>query len=135
MTDFSVEMRGIQEAQAASLQLIMAMRPGGVVEKGVKYGTLQAHRHAVPSTPHEHGVLRAAHRAKYEGGLQGRVFIDPGAPGRKGTPPAKYGAILHGHGMIPGVRSGVRAFYEYTVETYGTTIASGAIKIIEAGLP
>lgn len=130
-----LSIKGIQEAQQANLKMIAAMQPSGALGRAVRYAALAAHRHAVPSTPHDYGALRAAHRVKVTG-KTARIYIDPGAtaPRRKARP-AVYGAHLHGHGMRPGLRSGVRAFYAYTVQTYGAKIAEGAIRVVRAGLP
>lgn len=130
-----LSIKGLQEAQQANLQMIAAMKPSGALGRAVQYAALAAHRHAVPSTPHEYGALRAAHRVKVTG-LRARIYIDPGATApRRKVKPSVYGVYLHGHGMRPGLRSGVRAFYQYTVETHGAKIGEGAIRIVKAGLP
>lgn len=130
-----MSIKGLQEAQQGNLQMIRAMKPSGALGRAIQYAGLAMHRHVVPSTPHEYGALRAAHRVENKP-LQVRIYIDPGAraPRRKERP-AVYGAILHGHGMIPGLRSGIRAFYAYSVERYGAKVAKGAIREFERELP
>jgi len=130
-----LSIKGLQEAQQANLQMIRAMRPSGALGRAIQYAGLATHRHAVPSTPHDYGALRAAHRVENKP-LQARIYIDPGARApRRNQRPAVYGAILHGQGMIPGLRSGVRAFYAYAVKTYGKKVADGAIREFKKGLP
>lgn len=130
-----LSIKGLQKAQQANLKMIAALRPSGALGRAIQYAALAAHRHVIPSTPHDYGALRAAQRAEVRG-LTARIYIDPGASApRRKTRPAVYGAILHGHGMIPGLRSGIRAFYQYTVETYGAKIAEGAIREFKRELP
>ena len=115
--------------------MIRAMKPGGALGRAIQYAGLAMHRHVVPSTPHEYGALRAAHRIENKP-LQARIYIDPGATApRRKERPAVYGARLHGHGMIPGLRSGIRAFYAYSVQTYGAKVAKGAIREFKRELP
>ena len=45
----------------------------------------------------------------------------------------QYG--VHTDGMIPGLRSGIRAFYQYSVEKYGAKVAKGAIREFKRQLP
>ena len=133
MIDLSI--RGSQKIQQANLQMIRAMKSGGALGRAIRYAGLAMHRHVIPSTPHEYGALRAAHRIEYKS-LQARIYIDPSATApRRKERPAVYGAILHGHGMIPGLKSGVRAFYAYSVQTYGAKVAKGAIREFKKGLP
>jgi len=130
-----LSIKGLQEAQQANLQMVRAMQPAGALGRAIQYAGLAMHRHVVPSTPHDYGALRAAHRVENKP-LQARIYIDPGAtaPRRKARP-AVYGAILHGQGMIPGLRSGIRAFYAYSVQTYGAKVAEGAIREFKRELP
>lgn len=133
MIDMSI--RGIQKVQQANLQMIRAMKPSGALGRAIQYAGLAMHRHVVPSTPHEYGALRAAHQVENKP-LQARIYIDPGARApRRNARPAVYGARLHGHGMIPGLRSGIRAFYAYSVQTYGAKVAKGAIREFKRELP
>lgn len=133
MIDLSI--KGLQKAQQANLQMIRAMRPSGALGRAIQYAGLTMHRHVVPSTPHQYGALRAAHRVENKP-LQARIYIDPGARApRSSERPSVYGAILHGHGMIPGLKSGIRAFYAYSVQTYGAKVAKGAIREFKRELP
>lgn len=127
---------GIQELQQANQQMIDAMEPKGALGQAIKYATTEAHRRAVNNTPWETGGLRAAHRIEIKS-LTGKVFIDPGAtnPRQGGARPAEYGWYLHNMGMSPGIRGGIRAFYQYTVEHDGERIVKQAGKILKKGLP
>jgi len=130
-----LSIKGLQEAQRANLQMIRAMKPSGALGRAIQYAGLAMHRHVVPSTPHQYGALRAAHTIENKP-LQARIYINPGARApRSKQRPAAYGAILHGHGMIPGLRSGIRAFYAYSVQTYGDKVAKGAIREFKRALP
>ena len=127
---------GIQQAQRANQQAIAAIKPSGAFGRAIKYATTQAHRYAIYNTPWDTGGLRASHRMKLQG-LRGEVYIDPAAvnPRQRNARPAEYGARLHQQGMRPGVRGGIRAFYQYTVEHDGSTIGEEAIRMIVRGLP
>lgn len=130
-----LSIKGLQKAQQANLQMIRAMKPSGALGRAIQYAGLAMHRHVIPSTPHEYGALRAAHRVENKP-LQARIYIDPGARApRSKERPAVYGARLHGHGLIPGLTSGIRAFYAYSVQTYGGKVAQGAIREFKRGLP
>ncbi|MBN1815328.1 MAG: hypothetical protein JXA14_26085 [Anaerolineae bacterium] len=130
-----LSIRGLQEAQQANLQAIHAMRPSGALGEAVKYGSAEAHRSAVVLTPWDYGALRASHRIKLSG-LRGVIAIDPGAVHpRSGVPPSVYGPILHTHGLIPGLRGGVRAFYRAVAEFHGARIAKGMRRVLFRGLP
>ena len=130
-----LSIKGLQEAQQGNLQMVRAMRPGGALGRAIQYAGLAMHRHVVPSTPHRYGALRAAHRVENRP-LHARIYIDPGARApRSKQRPAVYGTALHSHGMIPGLQSGIRAFYAYSVQTYGAKVADGAIREFRKALP
>ena len=48
---------------------------------------------------------------------------------------AEYGYHLHEQGQVPGVRSGIRAFYEYVYERFGQRILERMGQIIRKALP
>jgi len=130
---FSIE--GLQKAQRANLQMLAALKPSGALGRAVRDATLAAHRYAVPSTPHDYGALRAAERTEVKG-VEGRDFIDPAAVApRSQERPAVYGYRLHQQGRIPGVRSGWRDFFRYTVDTYGDKIVRAGGGQVRAALP
>ena len=137
MTTVQVNIKGIQEAQAAFNRAHANMRPESQLGKAWLFGTGELHRWAVIHTPHDTGSLRASHRQVVERNrLEGRVFIDPRAENPTSpTRPAEYGVYLHKQGMIPGLRSGIRAFYEYTVKQHGRQIAERMIEMIKKVLP
>jgi hypothetical protein len=132
---------GIQEAQAANLQVIAALQPEGALGRAIQYGTLEAHRYAVAVTHVGKyrqpgggyvggGALRGSHRAKVEG-LQGSIYIDPTTinPRRpKGARPAEYGVYEH-------KRGGSHAFYQRVVDERGERIGTEMMSILIAGLP
>ena len=131
--DVKLSIRGLQHAQAVNARIIATMQPRGAMGEAVRSMTGAAHAHAVANTPHDFGALRAAQRMSVKN-LRGRVFIDPGAKHpRSKTPPSEYGRYLHDQGLIPGLRSGIRAFYLYTEQTEGERILrEGAAMIQEA---
>lgn len=121
-------LKGLQETQQAMLKKAQAIRKGTAIKGAVRWGTAAAHRAAIPSTPWDTAALRNAHRMRFEGqSSRGIVHIDQGAVNPRGQRPARYGPQLHKQGMIPGVRGGIRAFYEYTVRTFGPRISKGMV--------
>lgn len=148
-----LSIQGIQEAQAANLQVIAALQPSGALGAAVKYATLAAHRYSVAVThvgkyrvPKRilksgkrsrattrwvgGGALRASHRAEISG-LTGRIFIDPSSinPRRpQGARPAEYGIYEH-------KRSGQHAFYARVESEYGDKIVAQARGIIYRAMP
>lgn len=131
-----ITIQGLQEAQQANAQAINALQPKGAYGRAVQFMTTEAHRRAIANTPWDTGGLRAAHRMKIKG-LRARVFLDPGArnPRQGGARPAEYGPRLHEQGMRPGLRGGIRAFYQYTAEHDGPKIVKRAMSILRKGLP
>lgn len=86
--------QGLQEAQAANLQLIAAMRPAGVLGRAVTFGTASAHRAAVASTVVDTGAWRASHRMQVSG-LRGQIDLDASARNpRSGTLVREYASTL-----------------------------------------
>ena len=121
---------GIQQAQAANLQMIAALTPSGALGRAIKYATIEAHRYALAITHVDTGALRASHRMSIEsGGLWGRVYIDPMTRNpRTGQRTAVYGPYEH-------ARGGSHAFYERVVTERGEQIVRNAGEIILRGLP
>lgn len=131
-------LRGHTELQEANQQIIAAVQPSGRLGRAVVYVTTQAQRYAIYNTPWDTTVLRKSHRMEISGGgKRGRVYIDPATvnPMRGNRRPSVYGAELHTHGLTPGVRGGIRAFYQYTVEHDGPGILRRGVRLIEQGLP
>ena len=95
------------------------------------------HRLSVAYTPHDTGALRASHRMKLDTRqVMGRVSIDRTAKNpRSGMRTAEYGYYLHEQGQVPGLRSGIRAFYEYVYQKYGQRILDRMGNIIRKALP
>ena len=71
------------------------------------------------------------------GPATGRVDIDPAAvnPRQGNRRPSEYGYYLHRQGLRPGLRGGVRAFYQYTVQADGSRIVAHMLDIVRRGLP
>jgi hypothetical protein len=127
---------GLQEIQKRNLKRIAAMKPGGAAEEAVRDAVVALHRYAVTITHVGKymrggnvvggGSLRASHRMDVEG-LEGKVYIDPGArnPLSK-TKPREYG-------VYENARGGEHAFYDRTVDEYGPTVSARTnTKITEA---
>jgi len=132
-----VNIKGLQKLQAANLKAINALKPKHALGKALKEGTAQVHRLSVAYTPHDTGALRASHRIKIDTRqVVGRVSLDRTARNpRSGMRTAEYGYYLHQQGQVPGVRSGIRAFYEYVYERFGTKILVRMGEIIKRALP
>ena len=132
-----VNIEGLQKLQAANLKAIRALQPRHALGKALKVATALIHRLSVTYTPHDTGALRASHRMKIDTRqVMGRVSIDRTAINpRSGMRTAEYGYYLHEQGQVPGVRSGIRAFYEYVYEKYGQRILDRMGQIIRKALP
>lgn len=132
-----VNIKGLQRLQDANIRAINALKPRGALGKGIREGTAQIHRLSVVYTPHDTGALRASHRIKIDSRqTMGRVSIDRTARNPKtGQLTHEYGYHLHQQGQIPGLRSGIRAFYEYVAERFGDKILARVAAIIKKGLP
>lgn len=123
-----VSIRGLQEAQAAVLRAVAALRPTGALGKAVRYVTLAAHRWATAHTVVDTGSWRASHRPDVRG-LTGRIFVDPAAVNPRGGHPGVYGPALEL------TRGGRYAVYARTVNEAGPQLLKAGGKIIEDALP
>lgn len=132
-----VNIKGLQKLQAANVKAIRALQPRHALGLAMKRGLAMLHRLSVTYTPHDTGALRASHRMKLDTRqVMGRISIDRTAVNpRSGMRTAEYGYYLHEQGQIPGVRSGIRAFYEYVYEKYGQKILDRMAAIIRKALP
>jgi len=123
--DVRLTITGVQQAQAANLRWVAALRPTGALGEAVRTGTTMAHRYAVIVTHVDTGTLRASHRVAVTG-LRGRVYIAPDAVNpRSGRRAAVYGPFEHGRG-------GDHAFYRRVVDEYGREIEramGGQVKV------
>jgi hypothetical protein len=128
----------LQQAQAAMEKAFQAVQPQGGLGRAVKATTAAVHRYAVASTPWDSGGRRAAERmtlTSQRRGMVGIVDIDPSArnPRQGNSRPYEYGYHLHEQGLVPGVRGGIRAFFLYTVDTYGgRALQEGAAELRRA---
>ena len=123
----NVTIQGIQEAQRANQQIIVALQPSGALGRAIQYATAQAHRYAVGITHVDTGALRASHRMEFTG-LRGVVYIDQGSINPNGARPGVYGPIEH-------ARGGSHAFYARTAHEAGPSIANTATQAFLRGLP
>lgn len=112
-----LDIKGIQEVQAANRRMIAAVKPRGALGKAVQRGTIRAHRYATMITHVDTGALRASHRMRMERrGLRGMVHIDTSSRNpRSSVRPYVYGVYEHDRG-------GAHAFYERTVIEEGPRI-------------
>lgn len=119
------DIRGLQEAQAACLQLLAAMQPRGALGGAVQFGLATASRLAIAETPVDSGAWRASHRVKMEG-LRGQIYLDPTARN------PKNGALVRVYAKANAQRKGGR--YDVYKTVYGqqraiaTAAAEGFIK-------
>lgn len=127
MTEPPVDIKGIQQLQAANLQMIRALSPVGAMGQAVLAVTQAMHRVSVILTHVDSGALRASHRIEHQPrNLRGRVFIDPGTVNPRGQRPAEYGYYEH-------ERGGSHAFYRQASDAQGEgQLANGAQVIIRA---
>jgi hypothetical protein len=124
--------KGLQEAQAANLRLMAAVRPSGALGRAVQRATIAAHRYAVTLTHVDTGALRASHRMDYgtgSGWAQGRVFIDPTARNPRSR------ALTSRYGPVEEARGGTHRFYGRVVDEKAHAIASEARAAFLGGLP
>ena len=121
-----LSIEGIQEVQQRNLRRIAALQPEGEAGEAVRDAVVALHRHAVSITHVGRynvggnfvggGALRASHRMEVDG-LEGQIYIDPGARNpRSKTPPSEYGVYEH-------ARGGEHAFYDRTESEYGPTVS------------
>lgn len=123
-----VTIRGLQEAQAANVQIIAALRPSGAFGRAIQYATASAHRYAASVTAVDTGAWRASHRMAVTG-LRGDVFLAAGALNpRSGTPVETYATIWE-------ARGGRHAAYRRTVDEAGPRIQAEAGAMVLGDLP
>lgn len=109
MIDVKTHISGIQQAQAANLELAALLEPGGASGEIVRFVTLGLQRYAVAYTHVDTGSLRASHRVDVQE-LNGLVYVDPISRNPKSkTPVAEYAVYEH-------ERGGEHAFYDRAVE-------------------
>ena len=105
----SFTIAGLQQAQAANLRLINAIKPNNGFGRAVIYLATAVHRDMVAITHVQTGTLRASERMESQSALRCRIFIDPVAQNPvSGAYPALYGVIENGRG-------GSHAFAEIAV--------------------
>lgn len=128
MINYTLTIRGLQQAQDRILRAHAAMQPSGAAGQAVQVGTAEAHRYATSITHVDTGTLRIAHRPEVDKSrLRGTVSIDPSAVNpRTGERAADYGPIEH-------ARGGSHAFYRRTATERGQKIAQDMADVIRRG--
>ena len=125
-----ITIEGIEQVLERNQKRIAALQPEGKAGEAVRDAVLSLQRYAISITHVGQypggGALRSSHRAEVEG-LEGKVYIDPGARSpRSKTPPREYG-------VYENARGGEHAFYDRTVSEQGPTVVAEARQhIIEA---
>lgn len=125
-----ISIKGLQEAQAAAVKALEAVKPRGAFGRAVQYVLAGAHRYAAAITVVDTGSWRASHKpVMNEQQLHGRLFIDPNAvnPFSKSRP-SVYGAILESRG-------GRYAVYATTEQKAGPALLEEGGRIIREALP
>lgn len=120
--------KGLQEAQAACLQLLAAMQPSGALGRAVQLGLATASRLAITGTPTDTGSWRASHRVALQG-LRGEVFVDPSARNSKNN------ALVRIYSAALARRKGGRYDVYRTVYQQQGTIAQAAARYVLEELP
>lgn len=118
------EIRGIQEAQADNAKRIAALKPNGELGQVIKDQTIGAHRYAISITHVITGSLRASHRMELKG-LHGRIYIDPASV----NPRSKQKPVVYGY--HENKRGGAHAFYDRTIEEYGSKVENAVFKVVD----
>jgi len=125
--DEGLSIKGLQEAQADNQRRIAMFHPNGEVEQAIKDTTIAAQRYAIQITHILSGSLRASHRMKLSG-KKGTIYLDPAAVNpRTGQKPSVYG-------YYENKRGGDHAFYDRTVEEFGSKAVGMVESRIEAKL-
>jgi hypothetical protein len=139
----NVYVRGLQELQAANVELMQSVSPRGGLGEAVKQATIFLHRYAVRITHRVTGTLAASHTMNFaSGGIEtfwrgirfksmavGQIYINPASvnPVTNERPVA--------YGPVEEARGGSHAFYRRTLEEAGPTAGNLAIAIIYSKLP
>lgn len=126
---YNVTITGVQEAQAANLRRIAALKPGGAFGQAIQYAAATLHRYAVGITHVDTGTLRASHRIRMEsGGLRAVIYIDAGAVNpRSGQRASVYGPHEH-------ARGGSHAFYARTVSEAGPAVIKQVADMVDIAI-
>jgi hypothetical protein len=127
----SIDIQGIQEAQAQNNRRIAALQPTGALGAAIIAGATMAHRYAVAITHvwrYKGGALRAAHRMWIsKSQAQGVIAIDGSAINPRGQKPATYGVFEH-------ARGGSHRFYERVIDERGQQIIQEMARVMQDGL-
>lgn len=127
MANYSVELQGFEQAQAAMLKAIEAVKPQGELGDAVKDALFMAQAYAAQVTHQDTGTLSRSHLIQYDGGASGFVYPSPYNTNPKSHKPASYYAIYEEN------RGGGHAFYGRTVAEQGQRILQKTgLRIIRA---
>lgn len=118
MATKKIDIKGMQEAQAAVLKVIAALKPTGAVGKATQVMTIRAFRWVIIQTHVATGALKASRRMEVQE-LKGIIFT---ASGRN-----KYGHNPRGYDVPEQARGGSH-------QTYVNFIATQALAVGRLGI-
>ena len=113
--DYSVQLQGFEQAQAAMLRAIEAVKPTGALGAAIKEALLMAQAYAAQVTDEDTGTLARSHLIQYDGG-SGFIYPSPYNINPKSHKPPSY------YGIYEERRGGAHAFYARTVAEDGQAI-------------
>lgn len=133
--DLNLSIRGIQDAQAANLNVVRQMSAQGALGRANQMILLESHRYLVGVTHVDTGAYRASHRIKISGvggrytdagstpirGLWGVIAPDPTARN------PKSGRLVGEYALIEERRGGAHA-------AYGRTFRDGTIRAAQRAM-
>lgn len=126
MADYSVELQGFREAQAAMLRAVEAVQPSGAMGEATKEALFMAQAYAASITHQDTTTLSLSHLIQYDSS-GGFVYPSPYNINPKSHKPPSYYAIYEEN------RGGDHAFYARTVDEQGQAILEKTgIRILEA---
>lgn len=122
------QVTGYEAAKSAVEKAVHVAKPGGPLDEGITYATIEAHRYAQNVVHVWSGALQSALRMQVQG-QRGLVFVDGSVVNPiTGDSVASYYVKEH-------ERGGDHAFFERTVMEAGETIMSRAVEIVKGRLP
>ncbi len=123
-----ITIKGLQEAQRATLQTIAAVKPSNGLGRAVQYMAIEAHRMAISFSHVDTGAMRASHVIDYTGPARYVIHLSESARNpRTGQRTSVYGPYEHERGAS-------HAFYERTWRN-GDQLASRALSYLRSLLP
>ena len=118
--DFSLTIKGIQEAQNELVKAMARLEAPGPRRQAILYATTQAHRYLTGITHVDTGAYRASQWMKVEG-ERGELYVNPATVNpRSGLAPAEYSVYEE-------ERGGSHAAYQRTVDEAANILARGML--------